>query len=317
MPAYNAEKYIADAIQSVLDQTYKDWELVVVDDGSTDSTGEIARRFAAGDGRIKYVFQENGRLGKARNTGIANANGSLLAFLDSDDLWLPEKLERQVQTQLETEADVVYSNAIIFYDSSSASGPTEFDIVPGRNEGTNMFDLLLLRNSIPVLSVLMRMETFKKAGPFEESLPYHGCEDYDLWLKVAACGAVFYGLPEKLVRYRRHELAMTHRESKVLDPMLRVVMRHIAAGTLPEHEKRSRVRRLYRDLIAALLEEGDTKAARKLLWEFAAWDKSGLVTSLQKVLFKVTPRRFNVISRECLYRAEWHLAKLTGKETSS
>src|SRR5215467_11570142 len=97
MPAYNAEKYIADSIRSVLAQTYTDWELIVVVDGSTDNTASLVQQFVTRDSRIKYFFQENGRLGKARNTGIKNASGSLIAFLDSDDLWLETKLELQLQ----------------------------------------------------------------------------------------------------------------------------------------------------------------------------------------------------------------------------
>jgi len=313
MPAYNAERYIAESIQSVLDQTYGNWELVVVDDGSTDKTAETVQRFAASDNRVKYIFQQNSRLGKARNTGVENSSGSLIAFLDSDDLWLSEKLEQQVQTLLDTRADVVYSDIVIFFEPGSAPGPAEFPIAAGSIEGSQMFDLLLLENRIPVPSVMLRKEVFEIAGPFEESEPYHGCEDYDLWLKLAAHGALFYGMPAKLVRYRRHSMAMTHKESKVLKPMLRVVRRHIDGGSLNEDEKRFRLRGLYRNLIAALLAEGELAEAREYLKEFADWDKSGVVTSLQKLLIKISPRSFNGISRGCLYRAEWHLARLTGR----
>jgi len=317
MPAYNAEKYIAESIQSVLDQTYKNWELIVVDDGSTDTTAEIAQGFRARESRIKYIFQRNGRLGNARNTGIRHSSGSLVAFLDSDDLWLPEKLQHQVQTLLETDANVVYTEGVIFYEAGAVPGPTEFSIHVGRIEGSRMFDLLILLNRIPVSSVLVEAKRLNSAGPFEEALAYHGCEDYDLWLKLAAGGAVFYGMPDKLLRYRRHAMAMTHKESKVLKPMLRVVSRHIDASTLSADQKRTRVRRLYRDLIAALLEEGELAEAQELLKEFSAWDKSGVVTSLQKLLMKVSPRSFNTISRECLYRAEWHLSKLTRRSTDN
>src|ERR1044072_7647064 len=301
MPAYEAEKFIAEAIQSVLDQTYKNWELLVVDDGSTDKIAEIVRRLVAKENRVKYIFQPNGMLCKARNTGIRNASGPLIAFLDSDDVSLPEKLERQIQILLKTGVDVVYTEAVVFYEPGSVPGPTEFLIYPGKIEGPRMFDLLLLLNRIPVSSVLLQMDRLKTAGPFVDPLPYHGCEDYDLWLRLAAGGAVFYGITDKLVRYRRHAMAMTHKESKVLKPMLRVVSRHLSAGTLIEDKKNARLRRLYRDLIAALLEEGELAEAQEFLKEFSAWDKSGVVTSLQKLLMKVSPRNFNVISRECLY----------------
>jgi len=312
MPAYNSEQYIAESIQSVLQQTYENWELLVVDDGSTDNTSDIVNRFATTEIRIKYIFQQNGRQAKARNTGIEKSTGTLIAFLDSDDLWLPDKLERQVTTLVAMNADVVYSNALIIYEPDAAPGATEFPIVAGRVEGKEMLDLLLLQNPMPVQSVLLRMDMFEKAGPFDESVAYHGCEDYELWLKLAAHGATFYGIDQKLVKYRRHPTATTHKNSNWLKPMLRVVLHHIAKGTLDEKKKRTRLRGLYRDVIAALLEEGELTEARAYMKEFSAWDKSGLVTSIQNVLLKVAPRGFNFFSRELLYRTEWHLKRLTG-----
>ena len=313
MPAYNAERYIAESIQSVVDQTYDNWELIIVDDGSTDKTAETVQSFAASENRIKYIFQPNSGQGKARNTAVENSTGSLIAFLDSDDLWLTEKLECQLQTLIDTKADVVFSDVIIFYEPGDNLGPTEFPIAAGRIEGAQMFDLLLFQNRIPVLSTMLRREIFKIGGPFDESMSYQGCEDYDLWLKLASRGAIFYGMTSKLVRYRRHPHSMTHKESKVLKPMLRVVHRHIDKGSLNENEKRFRLRGLYRDLIAALLAEGELAEAQTYLKEFSDWDKSGVVTSLQRLLMKISPRSFNVISREFLYRAEWHLSRLTAR----
>src|SRR5437867_2556724 len=93
IPVYNGERYLADAIQSVLDQTYENFEVIVVDDGSTDESAAVAKRFGEA---IRYVHQANGGVSKARNTGIAEARGVYLAFLDQDDLWLPDKLSVQV-----------------------------------------------------------------------------------------------------------------------------------------------------------------------------------------------------------------------------
>ena len=313
MPAYNAERYIADAIQSALDQTYSNWELIVVDDGSTDGTAEVVRRFTTEDSRIKYFFQENGRLGKARNTGIENSNGPLIAFLDSDDLWLRDKLELQVSTLGETKVDVIFSNGFIFHGADVAGETETFPIVTGRIEGDEMLDLLLAHNRIPVLSVLMRREIFDEAGPFEESPVYHGCEDYDLWVKLAKRRAVFFGMEDKLVRYRRHPKSMTHKHSQTLDLTLRVVRRHIHDGGLSEDEAKRRLRNLYRAWIGALLEEEEFAEAKVQMKELSAWDRAGVITCVQRVLMKVSPGKFNLVSRECLYRIEWHLRRLTGK----
>jgi glycosyltransferase involved in cell wall biosynthesis len=314
MPAYNVAAYVAEAIQSVVAQTYPHWELIVVDDGSVDETANIVRGYATGDDRIKYLHQENGRQGKARNTGIRNARGQLLAFLDADDLWQSEKLELQVPTLQEMKADLVYSNGLIFHSDQPKIEAKTFPIVRGRVEGNSMFDLLLLHNLIPILTVLMRKETFADAGPFEEALQYQGCEDYDLWLKAARHGAVFYGMPEKLVRYRRHATASTKRDSGWLKPMLRVLRRHLDDGRLSEAEKTARMKGLYRDLISALLNEGNVPEAREYMAELAGWDKSGPVTSIQKILMRLSPGIFNFVSKNCFYRVEWHLRTLRKKK---
>jgi teichuronic acid biosynthesis glycosyltransferase TuaG len=317
MPAYNTEKFIGESIQSVVDQTYANWELLVVDDGSTDKTADIIRSFAAQDNRVKYLFQQNGRQAKARNTAIENSHGTLLAFLDADDLWLPEKLERQLQALEATNADVVYSNGIIIYEPGATPGRNDFAIVAGTIEGRKMLDILLLQNRIPTQSVLVRNEAYRNAGLFDESPKFYGCEDYEMWLRLAASGALFHGMSEKLIKYRRHPAATTHESSIWLKPALRMVSHHINEGTLDEKTKRNRLRQLYREVIAALLEEGKLAEAKEFLREFSAWDKSGIVTSLQKLLMKISPGSFNTISRECLYRAEWHLQKLTGKATNN
>lgn len=313
MPAYNAERYIADAIKSVVSQTYANWELIVVDDGSADETANIVRRLAGADERVKYLHQENGRQGKARNTGVSNSTGPLIAFLDADDLWLSSKLESQVRALQEMKADLVYSGGFIFVDDDTDKEAKSFPVLSGKIEGDDMFDLLLLQNSIPVLSVVMRRETLLDSGSFEESLPYQGCEDYELWLKAAKHGAVFYGMPEKLVRYRRHATASTKSDSNWLKPMLRVVGRHLDAGRLSEAEKTARMKGIYRDLIAALLNEGNQTEAKQCMAELADWDKSGAVTSIQKMLMSISPGSFNFVSTNCFYRAEWHMSTLRKK----
>ena len=97
MPAHNSGRYIAESIRSVQAQTCADWELVVVDDGSTDDTAEVVRGLATSDARVRYVYQPNGRQGRARNNGVANSSGGLVAFLDSDDLWVERKRPRNYE----------------------------------------------------------------------------------------------------------------------------------------------------------------------------------------------------------------------------
>jgi glycosyltransferase involved in cell wall biosynthesis len=313
MPAYNAEKYLADSIRSVLAQEYADWELVVVDDGSTDKTASIVQEFANLDRRIKYIYQENGRLGKARNTGIRNASGSLIAFLDSDDLWLDTKLAAQTRAMAENDADVVFSNCYIFTGQNIGEETRTFDSFTGKFSGPELLDAVIQQNRIPVLTVLLKRSAFDRVGLFEEGKAYHGCEDYDLWLRLAEAGCVFYGMPDVLARYRRHDTAMTAIQSNIYKPMLLIVQRHIDQSRLNESQKKRRLTGLYRELIAALIDEGKISEAKQFVHELYSWNKNSIVTRLQKLLISIWPRQYNFISRECLYRTEWHLQNSFGR----
>lgn len=117
MPAHNAEKYISDAISSVIAQSVTDWELLVIDDRSTDGTAAIARGFSNADSRIRvYSNDENIGVAATRNRGISLARGEWIAFLDSDDLWRPQKLARQLEKAASTGAELIYTSYSIFRD---------------------------------------------------------------------------------------------------------------------------------------------------------------------------------------------------------
>jgi teichuronic acid biosynthesis glycosyltransferase TuaG len=313
MPAYNAEKYIAASIESVLAQTYSDWELIVVDDGSTDSTATVVQEFATSDPRVRYIFQENGRLGKARNTGISNSTGRLIAFLDSDDLWLPTKLEVQTRAMAENNADVVYSKSYVFSDENIDDETQTLTSSAGKFSGPDFFDSLIRYPQIPVLTVLFKRSALDRVGLFEEGKAYHGCEDYDLWLRLARAGLVFYGMPDVLARYRRHGTAMTAMRSNMFKLTLSIVRRYIDQSGLSELEKQRRLTGLYREVVSSLIDEGKISEAKQFVHELYLWNKNSIVTRLQKILISIWPRQFNFISRECLYRTEWHLQNSFGR----
>src|SRR5882724_5811965 len=155
MAAYNGERTIEESIRSVLAQTYAAVELIVVDDGSTDGTWELVNAIQAGDARLVYAFQPNGRQGKARNNGIGRARGSLIAFCDQDDLWVADKLARQMDALASApDASVVFSDGFLFYDDDIADERTTFKTMAGSWDGATMFGLLFQENRIPVLSSL-------------------------------------------------------------------------------------------------------------------------------------------------------------------
>jgi teichuronic acid biosynthesis glycosyltransferase TuaG len=311
MPAYNASRHIAESVQSALAQTYPHWELLVVDDGSTDDTAEVVQGFITSDPRIRYFSRPNGGQAAARNTGLRKASGDLVAFLDADDLWLPEKLESQLAVLDGTGADLVYCDGYVFYDDGSPEQSDLFAVVPGAADAATMLRLLYAYNRIATLSVVVRREALDRVGMFDENRRIQNCEDYDLWIRMARAGCSFYGMPEKLMRYRRHAGSTTYRESRMLRPMVEVARKH--ADCLDRSETRRKIRERYRDVITALLAEGDITGARESMREFAAWDRRGLVTVCQRILLRLSPGSFKRVSRQYLYPAEWHLTRFTDK----
>ncbi len=200
MPAYNAEKHIARSVQSVLDQTFTQWELIIVDDGSVDATGDIVKGFALADKRITYLHQENSKQGKARNEGILFSSGVYIAFLDADDIWFPKKLEKQIVLINETNSDMVSGLAYFIEDETKTVNVT------GRGSGlyknTEAIKLLLDSNAFVISTVLMKRGLLEKVGCFTELPELQNLEDWHLWLKVALCGASIYAADEVITYYR-------------------------------------------------------------------------------------------------------------------
>jgi glycosyltransferase involved in cell wall biosynthesis len=309
MPVYNGEKYIAESIRSAQEQTYRNWELIVTDDGSVDGTAEIVRAFCQADPRVRYVYQPNGGLGNARNTGIRASRGELVAFLDADDLWLREKLALQTRMMEEMKASVVFSDAFIFPEDDVMNEERSFATIYGRFKGAGRFDsagmyrLLLEMNPIPVLTVLLRRDLLDAAGRFEEDARYRGCEDYELWFKLAERGAVFYGHEGKLARYRFHSGAMSRNVHRMYRAEIAVLEKH-RPGPGPEYDKLSkRIKETYRLIISFLIKEERVGEAAEALRELSRWDRWGSTTLAQRALIRALPRRFNSVS-ERLYKAE-------------
>jgi glycosyltransferase involved in cell wall biosynthesis len=177
--AYNCAQYVGRAIESVLAQTWKRLELIVIDDGSTDTTAEIVRRFD--DPRLQYVRQENAGIASARNHGIRRARGELLSFLDCDDWWHPQKIERQIARVVADPAvGLVYSLANQISPSGRQDGRSA-QVVEG-----HVVDRLLLGNCIAgsASSALVTRAAVDDTGWFDESL--RAAEDWDYWIRVAA-----------------------------------------------------------------------------------------------------------------------------------
>jgi glycosyltransferase involved in cell wall biosynthesis len=199
IPAYNQGQYLSQAINSVLAQTYCNFEIIVVDDGSTDESREVVSQFG---NQVRYIWQENKGLGGARNTGIRAARGELIGLLDADDEWLPNFLETMVSlARQHPEASVYYCRA----QSMDTNGYKLPQIFGGLVRQTDtMYQTLLRANFLIPSTIVARRSDIIAAGMFDQSSQdIHGCEDWDLWLHLAL-DHEFIGTDGCFVRYRLH-----------------------------------------------------------------------------------------------------------------
>lgn len=202
-PTFNSQAYIGETIESVLNQTWQNWEMIIVDDGSTDATEAVIGSYGVRDNRIKYfpLGYNSGRPSVPRNQGIQRAGGSYVAFLDSDDLWLPEKLERQVRFMEENKAVFMsYTKCVM-----QRSGKTVKVRPIVSKQGSIFAPLFLLYNFIPCLTVMMRRgDTLRNEYMFDEDPRLRAIEDYDLWLTIARHEKVGF-IDEPLAVLRLHK----------------------------------------------------------------------------------------------------------------
>lgn len=192
IPTYNRCPMVGEAVNSVLSQTRSDCELIVVDDGSTDETPDRLRDYAA---RLTVLAQDRRGVAAARNLGAAHASGRYLAFLDSDDLWHPRKLQRQIDfMESGTDVDICQTDEIWIRNGVRVN-PRNKHRKPSGDIFRASLDLCLVSPS----AVMLRRDLFERVGGFDESLPV--CEDYDLWLRIARDTEIPL-IPEALVTKR-------------------------------------------------------------------------------------------------------------------
>ena len=208
MPAYNAANFIAESIESVIHQSYTKWELLIVDDGSVDNTSDVIKNYQVKDPRIKYYRQRNGKQGKARNLALSYAVGKYIAFLDADDVWLPEKLDLQVQEIINEEADVVFAEAKIFH-KIPADSVTVMKSGKGVFEGEKGLKIFLEQNQIPILTAIVKADVLKAIGGFTELPGIQNAEDYHLWLRLLMEKKKLYGSEIIMAGYREHQSSST------------------------------------------------------------------------------------------------------------
>ncbi len=268
IPTYNRRDLLLEAIRSVLEQTYGNREVIVVDDGSTDGTEEALRPFA---GRIRYLPKQNGGASSARNLGIREARGELVAFLDSDDLWEPRFLEVTAGHLRLHPEQVLVSTAWRTLPGGRRFPPLREPMLQG-----DLFALLMSLRVVRTSAVLARKDILLGGGAFDESLEM--AEDLDLWLRLARAHPIaFLNVP--LSWGRKHPLSLSRDRPRHLELQLRVLERHHDPARVPRKAYARRRSGLHLSLGRSLLKAGRREEALTSLrravaldpWSFAAY----------------------------------------------
>lgn len=190
-PAYNAAKFLPQTVASVQAQTFTEWEMVIVNDGSRDDTLAVAQKLAEKDARLIVVDQKNAGPAEARNKALQRARGRFICFLDSDDVWLPSKLEKQISFMQKKNAAFSFTQYRRFTDDIGAVGR----VIPV--PATVTYQQLLTHNIVATLTTMVDQS---QTGPL--TMKNVGYDDFALWLSILKKGFIGYGLQEDLARYR-------------------------------------------------------------------------------------------------------------------
>ena len=208
IPTYNHANYLGRALQSVLDQTYTNWEAIIIDNHSTDNTDEIMNKFD--HPQITYLkINNNGVIAASRNAGIQAANGEWVAFLDSDDWWTNNKLQKCVD-RIDDKVDVIYHDMEFVTDS-----PRWFrrkNVNSWQVKNPVLMDLLLRGNALVNSSVILRSSLLKQIGGISERVEMIASEDYNTWLRLAQLTENFIYLPRRLGYYLQHSQSISKKD---------------------------------------------------------------------------------------------------------
>jgi glycosyltransferase involved in cell wall biosynthesis len=241
IPAYNARPYIAATIESVLAQSFQSFEVVVVDDGSTDGTGAVVREYR--HPAVSVLCQANAGTAAARNRALSVARGKFIALLDSDDLWERDYLQTMVQV-LEQHPDVsiAFCDSLLFGETKFA-GRTYQELYPPNPPIT--FARVAGLVSHVCLDAVLRREVFDRIGGFDEQL--RAVEDFDLWLRALHAGCRLEPVPRVLVRYRRHAASVSASGTTMYSSALQVLAKWRGRADL-DPEAKEAVERGYREM---------------------------------------------------------------------
>ena len=242
IPAFNAERYIGKALESVRAQTYQNWEIIVTNDGGTDATGRMVSEFARQTPRNVVLLEHAQSQGPsaARNTAMKAAKGEYIAFLDADDIWMPEHLTRLCAVLASGKADLAYSDCYVFCETPSG----EMESLPhDTTEMKNPSQDLFRRNFINTSAAAITRRLMEKVGTFDATM-WSG-EELDYWIRSAALGFEIASTGKQTYYYRKSVGSLSAASAKMAESNGRMFEKHRRCGVLPEGEIVAKARQSY------------------------------------------------------------------------
>ena len=221
IPAYNAEQFLDETLESVLSQTYENWECIIVNDGSTDNTESVAKKWCEKDSRFRLTIKENGGLSSARNWGIKESKAEYIAFLDADDILTPDSLEVRINVLIEQNVDLVATKLQHFTDKlpKVSKNNARQDVLYYAKEGLTQ---LMAFNKVTPSTVLCKKSVMDEVGGFTW---HKKAEDLHCWLKVLFAGYKIYRIDETLLLYRLVENSISSTDRNCSKEVFEVIYR--------------------------------------------------------------------------------------------
>jgi len=304
IPAYNVEKYIEEAINSVLAQTYLNIEIIVVDDGSVDSTKKVIDNYLKKN-QIIYLFQDNRGLSGARNTGIKVARGEYVALLDADDLFFPTKIEKQVLfLESNKDCDFCYCDVDFFIDGK----PEKILKSHYKYYSGNIFKYLINGSFVNPSTLLFKKQTFNIFGAFDES--FERAEDLEYYLRVSLLGAKFCFINEPLFLSRVRKLGNFQSDYVLMQSSILKIFENIklklSSEKIKEYFFDNIINKRKLKLALAYLINEDKKSCRNILKTIQVFNLFKiaiyLLSILPKSILKSFVKKLIIIKRSFLYK---------------
>lgn len=312
IPAFNAQRFLAETLNSLLAQTYQQWEAIIIDDGSNDQTLAIAQEFAHNEPRLRVLTQANAGVSASRNAGMGIAEGEFIAFLDADDVWHPQKLERQVQAACTQSVDFIY--CCVSYHDVNGTLYYEPDWSPylGALNGEEFFVRQYTSLFLLPSCVMVRKSLIEQCGGFDISL--RSAEDGELWLRLAQSGARFLGLSERLCQYRSHSAGLTHNGELGFWSFMSYMPTFRESSSLHPDQLAKPFRTQFRNTFTFLQRERRGQAAKPMFEAYRVYDKDGWACRLMSLMSLLLPAvTFWTLSRWLVIPLAWHFERVSDR----